>query len=335
MSWIILRFVDTAPSESDGLELSLPVKQQFTAALGSYPPAEVLPAALIEQLWKQAEAESCALSPEDFTGILQSVGARVNYGLPSGVPADLRQKESFLRSLHLSELALAHACALGRESAWQRFLALYRAPLVQTAVRITNSVSFGEELTDTLYAELYGLRERNGERQSPLASFSGRGSLLSWLRATLVQRHRDHWRRTHRETPIDGVDCPAPALQIPGELTVLTGAIAQILAKLAAEDRFLLAAYYIDRQTLQQIGRTLDVHEATISRRLKRLASDVRDKLLDELHWRGLSKAAAKEALGADPRDLEINVRALLQTSQTTSFSQQRDLRRTGESEGT
>jgi RNA polymerase sigma-70 factor (ECF subfamily) len=329
--------VDTGPFESGGIELSLSVKQQLTAALGPRSPAETLPATLIQQLWKQAEAESCGLAPEDFACILQSVGAKVNYGLPPGAPADLRQKESFFRSLHLSELALAHACALGRESAWQRFLELYRAPLVQTAVRITGSASLGEELTDTLYAELYGLRERDGERQSPLASFSGRGSLLSWLRATLVQRHRDHWRRTHRETPIDGVDCPAPVpvLPVPGELAVLTRVIAQILTGLAAEDRFLLAAYYLDRQTLQQIGRTLDVHEATISRRLNRLAADLRDRLLAELHRRGLSKAAAKEALGADPRDLEINVRALLQTSQTTPFSQQGDRRPTGDAEGT
>jgi RNA polymerase sigma-70 factor, ECF subfamily len=327
--------VDTGPSESGGLELSVSRKQQSTVALAPSLPAEMLPATFIQQLWKQAEAESCGLALEDFASILQSVGAKCNYGLPHDAPADLGQKESFLRSLHLSELALAHACALGRASAWERFLKLYRASLVQTAVRITGSASLGEELADALYAELYGLRERDGERQSPLASYSGRGTLLSWLRATLVQRHRDHWRRSHREAPIDGVDYPAPAaaLPVPGELAVLTSVIAQILTGLAPADRFLLAAYYLDRQTLQQIGRTLDVHEATISRRLKRLAADLHDRLIAELERRGLSKAAAKEALGADPRDLEINVCALLQASQRTSFSQQGDQTTTGESE--
>jgi RNA polymerase sigma-70 factor (ECF subfamily) len=34
-----------------------------------------------------------------------------------------------------------------------------------------------------------------------------------------------------------------------------------------------------------------------------------------------LSKRAAEEALGTDPRDVEINLRSLLQTSQTASFS--------------
>jgi hypothetical protein len=36
-----------------------------------------------------------------------------------------------------------------------------------------------------------------------------------------------------------------------------------------------------------------------------------------------LSKAAAQEALGTDPRDIEINLRALLQTSQTGAFNEQ------------
>jgi RNA polymerase sigma-70 factor (ECF subfamily) len=35
----------------------------------------------------------------------------------------------------------------------------------------------------------------------------------------------------------------------------------------------------------------------------------------------GLSKRAAEEALGTDPRDVETNLRSLLQTSQTPSFS--------------
>lgn len=327
--------METGASERGGVEVTLPVGQPLTAALDLSPPDETLPAPLIQQLWKLAEAERWELTPDDFARVLVRVGTKVNYGSPLGIQANPRQKETFLRSLHLADLALAHACALGAEAAWKQFLKLYRNALIETATKITASASLGEELADALYAELYGLRERDGERKSPLESYSGRGSLLSWLRATLVQRHHDHWRNTHRETPIDDFDCPAPVQvsPIPGELSALTGAIGNILQKLSAADRFLLAAYYLDGQTLGQIGRTLDVHEATISRRLKRLAGDLRDKLLGELQRHGLSKAAAKEALGADPRDLEINVRALLQTSQTTPFSEQGGRRPKGESE--
>jgi len=84
----------------------------------------------------------------------------------------------------------------------------------------------------------------------------------------------------------------------------------------------LLSSYFLDRQPLAQIARVLHVHEATISRRLKRLLTDLRKRLLQQLQAGGSSKRAAEEALGNDPRDLEINLRALLQSSQTTSFSE-------------
>jgi RNA polymerase sigma-70 factor (ECF subfamily) len=37
----------------------------------------------------------------------------------------------------------------------------------------------------------------------------------------------------------------------------------------------------------------------------------------------GLSRRAAEEALGADPRDLNVNLKKLLQNSQTEAFKEQ------------
>jgi RNA polymerase sigma-70 factor (ECF subfamily) len=268
------------------------------------------------------------LTLEEFSAALAAVGAKFNHGLPPAALPDSAQKAAFFHSLHLPELALAHACALGREVAWQRFLGLYRASLTQAAIAMTGSATLGHDLAESLYAELYGLRQVDGVRRSPLASYSGRGSLLGWLRTTLAQRHVDHHRRTHREAPLDTLldtlDSPAPEpapSPVPAELAHLTHAIARVLQALPAEDRFLLVAYFLDRHTLLQIARILHVHEATVSRRLKRLVADLRKQLLDNLQSGGLSRRAAEEALGADPRDLEINLRALLQTSQSSSFS--------------
>ncbi len=284
-----------------------------------------MPQSLIQELWRTAEAETCGLSREEFGIVLNSIGERVNHGLPVGVLPDAAQKAAFFRSLHLSELALAHACALGLDAAWETFVSRYRASLVHAAVSITGSASLGQELADSLYAELYGLlRNAGGERRSPLASYTGRGSLLGWLRATLAQRSVDRHRRTHRETPLKDFDVPAPApAAVSEEADHLKKALARTFRGLAAEDRYLLSAYYLDRQTLLQIARILGVHEATISRRLKRLVGDVRKQLLGNLRSGGLSKRAAEEALGADPRDIEINLRKLLQTSQTPTFFNQ------------
>ena len=317
----IFKIVDTASSQPGGLLLPKPIAQQSTT--DSQPGISELPENLIHELWLLADAETCGLTLEEFGPTLASVGTKLNYGLPHGTIPDPAQKATFLRSLRVSELALAHSCALGREVAWQRFLGLYRGPIVAAAVAITGSDTLGRDLADSLYVELYGLRQLEGPRRSPLAAYSGRGSLLGWLRTTLAQRHVDHHRRTRRETPLDNVDVAAPIAApepVPAELSRLSEAVARTLQGLAPEDRFLLSCYFLDRQTLTQISRTVRVHEATISRRLKRLLSDLRKQLLHNLQSGGLSKRAAEEALGADPRDLEINLRSLLQTSQTNSF---------------
>jgi RNA polymerase sigma-70 factor (ECF subfamily) len=317
--------VDTASNPGD---LILP------AALGHASTVELdaglclpdLPSMLLEELWEKAEAGSCGLTAGEFQLALTSVGAKANHGLPAGGEPAPSQKAAFFRSLHLSELALAHGCALGREMAWERFLGLYRSSLVQAAIGITGSATLGEELADSLYAELYGLRQVEGQRRSPLSSYSGRGSLLGWLRTTLVQRFRDHYRRTYRETPLDDFDSPAPAPTAapPIETTVLARAVGRTLEALDPEDRFLLVAYYLDRQTLLEISRTINVHEATVSRRVKRLLAGLRNRLIRNLVSCGLTRAAALEALGTDPRDMEINLRALLQTSQRFSFQDHR-----------
>ena len=137
------------------------------------------------------------------------------------------------------------------------FIAVYRQPLLRAAIAITGSETLGRDLADQLYAELYGLTERDGERRCPLASYRGRGSLLGWLRTTLAQRHVDHHRRTRREEPLEEFDAPAPdpAPEQPArELSLLERAIEEALESAEAEDRFLLAAYYLDGQTLKQIA---------------------------------------------------------------------------------
>ena len=90
-----------------------------------------------------------------------------------------------------------------------------------------------------------------------------------------------------------------------------------------AEERFLLAAYYLDGQTLLQIARVLCVHEATVSRKLRRATEGIRKQVLKNLQRNGLSRRAAEEALATDPRDVEVNLKKLLQNTQTEAFKEQ------------
>jgi len=280
----------------------------------------------IDGFWLDSDAGSVGLEKEELARVLLSLGAKYNYGAAPGNSPDRHQMLAFWRSLQLKDLALAHACALGREAAWDRFMALYREPLTQAAIAITGSAASGHELADSLYSEMFGLTERDGERLSPLAYYSGRGSFKGFLRASLAQRHVDHHRRTGRETSLPAGELkaapvtPAPS---PDLLLRLVTALAAILQALDPEERFLLSTWFLDRRTLLEISRTLRVHEATVSRRISRLTERLHKDLLAGLQASGLSPDAARDALGTDPRDININLRNILQTSASAAFPEQ------------
>jgi len=311
------------------MDAATPQPGNLTLATEAAPALLAIPVALPTDF--QAELQTIAiehsLTAAELTHALSAIGAKHNFGLPPGASAAPAQQEKFFRALQLADLALAQACALGREPAWQQFLTRFRAPLRQAAIAITGSSSLGEDLADSLYAELFGLSERGGERRSPLASYSGRGSLMGWLRTTLAQRHVDHHRKTWRESPLPepgtGLE-PAATISStaaePAQLTHLTQSLEQVLQQLSPEDRFLLASYFLDQHTLLEIARLLRVSEATISRKLKRLTTDIHKQLLKQLQAGGLSRRAAEEAMFTDPRDLTLNLRTLLQSSPPAAF---------------
>jgi len=166
--------VDSAPPQP--AELGPPFASAETS---ERPPRFVLDAPLtpgaeasipaFEVLWKDADGELAGLEREEFAQTLRAVGAKYNYGLPPTTNASPAQVEAFYRALQLRDLALAQACALGRDAAWQQFLARFREPLTQAAVAITGSASLGRDLADSLYSELFGLTERteSAVRRSP------------------------------------------------------------------------------------------------------------------------------------------------------------------------
>ncbi|MDR3753183.1 MAG: sigma-70 family RNA polymerase sigma factor [Terracidiphilus sp.] len=312
-----------APTESSasGAEAGIPN--------GTGAPDCVVDSALADELWRGCDAARWGLTRDEFEQILVDAGTAQNFGLaetPDVNPATPKQQAAFFRGLCVADLALARACARGNERAWEHFIAVHRQPLTRAAIAITGSETLGRDLADQLYAELYGLSVRDGQRRCPLLSYRGRGSLIGWLRTTLAQRHVDHYRRTRREEPIEEFDAPAPEpppQTAAGELSRLEQAIEQAVSGCEAEERYLLAAYYLDDQTLLEIGRVLGVHEATVSRRLHRATGQIRKQILKNLQRNGMSRRAAQEAMGADARDIEVNLKKLLQNSQSEAFQEQ------------
>jgi RNA polymerase sigma-70 factor, ECF subfamily len=312
--------VDAAPFQPDG---DLVHEDKLAAPV-------VLDPVLLDGLWLECGARGWGLERGDFDRIILLIAMRPNFGLAPGAIAGKSEQTVFFRNLKLEDLVLALACAMGHERAWGHFMAIYGQPLTRAAIAISGNDTVGRDLADTFYAELYGLSTKDGTRKCPLESYRGRGSLMGWLRASLAQRFIDHYRRAHREEPLDERTHDAAASdQDRGPqadaVSTLREAIQSALSSQPAEVRFVLASYYADGRTLAEIGQLLRVHEATVSRRLKRATDQVRKKLLKNLEQCGMSRRAAEEALGTDPRDvdLKMDLKKLLQSSGPAAFSEE------------
>jgi RNA polymerase sigma-70 factor, ECF subfamily len=280
---------------------------------------------LAAELHSKSGGHKLGLTLEAFTRILCEIGEK------HGPSASDRELRALFLNLRIDELALARACAAGHNSAWEIFLTRFREKLYQSALRIAREDSAARELADTLYADLYGTNLRDGQRLSKLASYTGRGSLEGWLRTVLAQEYVNRYRRTKRlvsleEESEEGMQFPSPELESASPADPrLTEATDEALALLPAEDRTILAAYYLDGRTLAEIARMLRVHESTISRKVDKLAKSLRKQILAGLTRRGMSRRQAEEALEIDVRDLQLDIRrSLAQDSAPAAFSEKR-----------
>jgi RNA polymerase sigma-70 factor (ECF subfamily) len=239
-------------------------------------------ATFVERLYIQARGERWAVSKDRFAEALESSAQRAFAG-HNPQPEEL---ERYLGGLHLEDLALACACAAGDDGAWEHFV-LDQRPHLYRAADALDVGGAARELADALYAELFGLRERDGERQSLFRHFHGRSSLTTWLRAVLAQRFVDRLRARRRLEALpdeDSADALA-AVDRPVDpdrhryLGLIQQALRRAVAGLPARDRLRLACYYAQELTLAQTGRMLGEHEATSSRQLARTRRAIREEV--------------------------------------------------------
>ena len=250
------------------------------------------------------------LTAEEFAAILREICSR--YLAPDATEAE---QERFCRGLQLEDLALARACAKGNETAWDRFVARYKTKLHEAALAITKEQSAARELADSLYGELFGTLQTSGGRVSKFASYSGRGSLEGWLRTLLAQAYVNQIRRERRLVAFDErIESTAATSPYAPHATDarIAQAIHDALGQVPAEERFVLASYYLDNRTLADTGRMIGAHESTVSRRLDKITRGLRKQILRALRERGMSAREAQEAMDCDVRDLAVDVRSKL-----------------------
>jgi RNA polymerase sigma-70 factor (ECF subfamily) len=279
------------------------------------------PASPFNHLYERSRAAELGISASQFQLLFEDVSAKHAAG------ASL---ENFYAGLKIEDLVLARACAAGNERAWEVFMARFREKLYDVARQITRDDSVGHELADSVYADLYGTRTRDGERISKLASYSGRGSLDGWLRTVLAQEYVNTYRKQRRLVSLDeeseeGVQFAAARTEaVPRADPLLEQATDNVLRSLDPEDRFVLASYFLDGRTLADIARALKVHESTISRKVEKLTKGLRKQITKNLISQGMSRRQAEEALDTDVRDLALDIRSsLTQDSAVATFSKE------------
>ena len=258
-------------------------------------------ASVVEKLYAQSAAARWGLTLDRFARSLErSATKRFARESPP------RQKlEDYLAALHLEDLALATACAAGCEPAWEHFFSTYRQYLYSAAAAITGRPRgdpYAAELADSLYATLYG-RETTLGRVSLFNHFHGRSKLSTWLRAVLAQRYVDVLRQEKRleglgdDQAFEKVLPPKHKTEWePGDprraryLELLAAALRQAIASLDPLDRTRLLSYYLEDLTLAEIGKAMNEHEATVSRKLERVRRELKDKVITLLKSGCLAK---------------------------------------------
>lgn len=241
---------------------------------------------------------------------------------------------------HEADLELARRCAAGEPAAWDRFVLEYR-PVLYRAADALDASGRAREVADSLYAELYGMKDANGERQSLFRYFQGRSSLGTWLRAVLAQRYVDVMRAGRRLEPLPddhadarglsdiaarAADAGQPDLERPHYVAAIRAVLGRALARLSDRERLRLACYYVQQLTLAEIGRALGEHEATVSRQLARTRKAMREQIEIRLQRdQGFSADEVRECLSSMMDDAgTLDLGQLLKERKKTAMDRSR-----------
>jgi RNA polymerase sigma-70 factor, ECF subfamily len=268
-----------------------------------------LDADLARRLHAESGAETWQMSVDRFS---EALSASLGHRFPEGAPAD--NGRAYLDSLHVADLALAHACLDGHDGAWEHLVRELRPQLYHAARTVAGDD--GRELADSLYGDLFGLPGADGRRRSLLAYYHGRSRLITWMRSVLVQRHVDRHRATRRLEPLDEQAPPAgapTAEPVDPERATLVGQVQRgvdaAIDGMAPQDRLRLRLYYGQDMTLAAIGRVLGEHEATVSRKLEKARKTLKRDVERALDAQGLKRDQVTRAfeLAAGAPDLQLD----------------------------
>lgn len=180
-------------------------------------------------------------------------------------------EETELDTLHAGDLRLSLACLLGEPTA----LAIFERDVIGRAmVAVAGNLPVGLTADEVLQQLRVRLLLRDGERAPGLSTYSGRGALVHWCRASALRLVQEHARGHRREVASDDALLDAPALtrDLDAELVkrqfaqAFTVAFKSALAQLSSRDRHLLRLHYLEGMRAEELGRIFNTHRTTIWR---------------------------------------------------------------------
>ena len=296
----------------------------------------------LEKLVAEGAARLIARATDARSLRVEDLKGRLGAGLdkyllrdePAAAPAEI---ERFFDSLHADDLCLIVACERGDQTAWNDLVERFGATVRSAARSASSNEDAAEDLAQSIWAELHGLRVRaDGRPAGKLSYYSGRGSLGGWLRAVVGQLAVDQHRKTSRlvQTEEDadfdrlarasnrGEEAfsssqapsnPESALAEQRAAGDVEAALASAVSELEPEDRLLVKLYYFDGLRLREAGAVLGVHEATASRRLTRVQGEIRKRveavLMKEHGW---TKSETARTLAEAAAHLETDLEMML-----------------------
>jgi RNA polymerase sigma-70 factor (ECF subfamily) len=245
--------------------------------------------------------------------------------------------KAFVDELRADDLCLVLACEKGIESAWSDLVRTQDGNVKAAARKCAPKAEDADDFASSIWAELYGLKhDKDGKLKSKLSYYSGRGSLGGWLRAIVSQLAVDQYRRQSKLVQVEESrefenlanessekteNLPLTAHHdnpedIFGEKQMaqdVSKALHQAIAELGADDRLLLKLYYFDELKLKDIGQMFGYHEATASRKVMRIQTEIRksvEKILQNQH--GWSEQEVKRYLSETASKLGISLEKLV-----------------------
>jgi RNA polymerase sigma-70 factor (ECF subfamily) len=284
----------------------------------------------IARLISRAE-NSRGLEAKDLR--LRVVSTLEKYLLRDNENASGAEIKAFVDELRADDLCLIIACERGEETAWNDLVANFDSTVKSAARKISGNNEDAEDLAGSIWAELYGLRhDKDGKLRTKLSYYSGRGSLAGWLRAVVSQLAIDEFRKQSRFVQIEEnrefenlanesseksintsvvshSDNPEQIFSEKQTQKDVSEALKKAIDELEAEDKLILKLYYFDDLKLKDIGAALGFHEATASRKLVRVQTEIRksvEKILKNRH--GWSELEVKRYLSETAEKLGINL---------------------------